>query len=635
MPVPSLFHISEESNRRPSGGGARYFADAGALVRPLPVLAATAVALTLAWRLDGSILAPDWLPYAIVIALLAATVLFSSAGRISRLPLFSATFLAALGVWTGISAHWSPAPALARDESLLISLYAFSLVLPALALQTERSRELALTGVAFALGASAVAIALVARFGASPGSLYADGRLTAPVSYVNGQAAFFLVGCWPALAVAARRGVSAIVRAFALGFAVAMLAGWLSTQSKGGAVAIVVSAIVVFAAAPGRLRLLVPALAAVVLVAPQYDGLTGSFGANGADAPARHAGEIALVLFLVGLVIGGAYAIVDNRLTVSPRARRAAAIATASGLALAAGVGIVLVAGRVDEARTSLSEKWESFKQLPTEETGSSHLLSLGSNRYDFWRVSLRGFADHPGAGIGGRGFGPLYLQRARSNETPVRAHSLPLETLLETGVVGIVLLLGFVVVAAVGIARRLGTLAGTAALGTLAYFGVHASGDWVWTFPAVGIPVFLVLGIALASGDSLTLRPRVALAAGAATVAVALLLFAPPWLSGRITDRVAARSSPAASLVWARRLDPLALEPLLVEARVASTPAQAVPPLERAVAKEPRNAAVRYLLGVAYLEAGRREDARAELLEARRLYPRSDEITRAIARTK
>ena len=137
----------------------------------------------------------------------------------------------------------------------------------------------------------------------------------------------------------------------------------------------------------------------------------------------------------------------------------------------------------------------------------------------------------------------------------------------------------------------RRATLAGTAALGTLAYFAVHASGDWVWTFPAIGIPVFLVVGIALASAEGSPLSPRASLIAGAAMTAVALLLFAPPWLSGRVTDRVSARDAPVSSLDWARRLDPLALEPLLVEARLATTPARALPPLERAVEKEPRNA--------------------------------------------
>ena len=634
MPLRSLTHICGQSNRRSRGGRADHFADPTELVRSLPVVCATAVALTLAWHLDGSILAPDWLPYAIAIALLAATVLFSSAARISRLPLVAATLVAALGLWTGVSALWSPVPGLARDEFLLLALYAFSLVLPPLTLQTERSRELALTAVAFALGASAVAIALVARFGADPGSLYADGRLTAPVSYVNGQAAFFLVGFWPALAVAAQRGAGAIVRALGVGFAVAMLAGWLSTQSKGGAVALGVSAIVVFAAVPGRLRLSIPVLAVVVLVLPNYDGLTASFGADGADAPARHAGAIVLVLFLLGLAVGAVYAVVDNRITVPARVRRGAAVVVTAALALGTAAAAVQAARHVDEPGDFVSERWESFKQLPAEETGSSHLLSLGSNRYDFWRVSLDGFSEHPLAGIGGRGFGPQYLQLARSNETPVRAHSLPLDVLLETGAIGFTLLVAFFAVVATGIVRRRTTLVGTAALGTLAYFAVHASGDWIWTFPAVGIPVVLVLGIALASGESRPLPPRIGFAAGAAAVAVALLLFAPPWLSGRATDRVAAGEASVTSLDWARRLDPLAIEPFLVEARLAPTPAAAVAPLEHAVEQEPRNAGVRYLLGLAYLEAGRNEDARAELMQAQRLYPRSAEIRRALDRT-
>ena len=300
-------------------------------------------------------------------------------------------------------------------------------------------------------------------------------------------------------------------------------------------------------------------------------------------------------------------------------------------MTLAAGVGAVQAARHVDDPRDFASEKWESFKLLPTTETGSSHLLSLGSNRYDFWRVSLGGFADHPVAGIGGRGFGAVYLQEGRSTETPVRAHSLPLDVLLETGIVGFALLAGFFVLLVVGLWRRRDAVAGVAALGTLAYFSVHASGDWIWTFPAVGAPVFLVLGIALASDEARPLPRPAALAAGTAAVAAALLLFAPPWLSERVTERALAGSSATADLVWARRLDPLAIEPLLAEARLATDPDQAVAPLERAAAKEPRNATVRYLLGVAYAEAGRPREARAELLEARRLYPGSEEIARAL----
>ena len=124
-----------------------------------------------------------------------------------------------------------------------------------------------------------------------------------------------------------------------------------------------------------------------------------------------------------------------------------------------------------------------------------------------------------------------------------MRAHSLPLDVLLETGIVGFALLVGFFVLLVVGVSRRLDTVAGVAALGTLAYFTVHASGDWIWTFPAVGVPVFLVLGIALASGEDRPLPRPAALAAGTAAVAAALLLFAPPWLSERMTERALAGS--------------------------------------------------------------------------------------------
>ena len=82
------------------------------------------------------------------------------------------------------------------------------------------------------------------------------------MSYVNAQAAFFLVGLWPALVARAHGAAcNAVVRALALGFAAAMLAGWLSTQSKGGAVARRrLRRSWSSRRFPARLRLLVPAL---------------------------------------------------------------------------------------------------------------------------------------------------------------------------------------------------------------------------------------------------------------------------------------------------------------------------------------------------------------------------------------
>ena len=74
----------------------------------------------------------------------------------------------------------------------------------------------------------------------------------------------------------------------------------------------------------------------------------------------------------------------------------------------------------------------------PAANAASSHLLQLGSYRYDIWRVALNEFAHHPLAGIGSRGFGPAYLRQRHSPDTPARAHSFELDALSELGIVGL-----------------------------------------------------------------------------------------------------------------------------------------------------------------------------------------------------
>jgi len=600
----------------------------------VPIAVVLALVLALAWRERGSIVAADWLPYAILLGCLLSTVVLFGEGipRPSRLTLAAFTGLSALAAWTALSLIWSPVPSLARDEALLITLYAFAVITPPLILRSDGERLLALAAVVFALGAVAVATGAVLVLGESPQDHFRGGRLYFPITYVNAEAALALVGVWPALALAARRDGAPPLRAAGLAAAVACLAVWLLTQSAGGGVALVGSAVVVLAVARERLRLLVPAALAAALVVLAARPLTAPYNAAALDLESaiRDAGTTLLLITAAAFVVGLVYALVDRRLSMSPRVRRlvgrAALVVSLLGALGAAAAFVTLVGSPTEFAQ----ERWDDFGADPEVESESSHFVSYGSERPDIWSVALTAFREHPAAGVGGRGFGTVYAEIGDTDEHPERAHSLPLDVLAETGIVGIALLaLGLVPLLAIAV-RSCGTPWGVAALGGGSYWFAHAAGDWLWTVPSLGLSVFLLLGIAASNGGggrvpaSRTLGRRTTIAAGAAAAAVTLLAFAPPWVSARVTEH-ALRTRDPDGLGLARRLDPLSISPYLAQSALAGSPRTAIPPLRRALEREPRSAPLYLLLANQYRAASRPADARAQLLIARRLDPHSE----------
>jgi len=595
------------------------------LLRVAPTTALLGAAAVLAWFERGSIGAADWLPAALFAGLLVATLLVAkSVYKLSYLPLAAIAAFSGLALWTALSIAWSPVPSLARDEALLVSLYAFVLATPALTLKLTADRITALAVVALGLGAVAVGTGLALAFGSAPSVHFREGRLYFPITYVNAQAAFALVGFWPAILLAARRDGALVVRATSVGAAAAMAAVWLLTQSAGAAVALGVSAIVVLAVAPDRLRVAIPAGLVAGLAAVAARPLTGPFRASSAEleSAVRDGGTAVLAIALAGLAVGIAYVLLDRRIRLSPRTHRLLARAAAAMVAVTVAAGAVAFLATAGDPRAYAKERWEAFSEDPAEEAKGSHFTSFGSERPDFWRVALDAFQEHPVAGIGARGFGTEYRLEGRSDEHPERAHSLPLDLLAETGIVGLLLFALGLVPLLVHAVRVRAQPWGVAALGASSYWLVHAAGDWLWTVPAAGIPLFLVLGIA-ASGDRPALGSRVSLAVGVVAAFVALLAFLPPWLAARYTEG-ALRSQDPAGLARARQLDPLAVEPLLAESALADGPAHAIPPLERAVRREPRSAPLRVLLARAYAAGGRPGAARRELEVAKRFDPRS-----------
>src|SRR5919198_5515530 len=252
--------------------------NAGTAVRVLPTAGLAAGAWGLAWLATGSTASPDWLPYAFLAGLLLAVVLVSgAAGRPSARELWALAALVALAGWTAISIAWSAVPHLARDEALMTLFYGLAFLVPLLTLRTAGDRLFASAAVATSSGILAVGVGIVLRFGSDQSDHFYSGRLSFPISYPNAEAATFLIGFWPAIVVAAQRGRSVMTRALALAAAAAIASGWLTAQSKGGVAAIAVSAALLFALSPLRLRLPPPPVIAVVLTAAVYRPLTAPF----------------------------------------------------------------------------------------------------------------------------------------------------------------------------------------------------------------------------------------------------------------------------------------------------------------------------------------------------------------------
>jgi O-antigen ligase len=347
------------------------------------------------------------------------------------------------------------------------------------------------------------------------------------------------------------------------------------------------------------------------------------------------AGEVCRALVAAGALAGAVYALADRRVAVGPRATRVAgrlaALALVTVVVAAAAVFVV----RVPEPRDFFAAQWHAFKHLPSsKDTSSTHLVSLGSNRYDFWRVALDTFANHPLAGIGSRGFRAAYLLHRRSPETPARSHSVELDALSETGIVGFLLLAAALVAAAAAVGRRARSdLVSAAALGAFACWLAHASVDWTWSFPAIGVPVFVLVGTGAAGGGA-RLPGRVAAVLAAAAAALAIGAFGLPWLSARYVRAALDGSTHArADLQHARTLDPLSLDPLLAAWALAPTPEAGLPPLVTAARREPRSPDMLYLLGRQQVFAGRARAGVRTLERALRLDPGDPTILAALRR--
>jgi O-antigen ligase len=164
---------------------------------------------------------------------------------------------------------------------------------------------------------------------------------------------------------------------------------------------------------------------------------------------------------------------------------------------ICAGLALAIVVGSKEAAGHPLSG-------------GATRFATLQSNRYAYWRVALRAFDHEPVHGVGAGGWAVWWLRYRPFDDFAQDAHSLPLQTLAELGVVGIVLLavlFGGVALAARDAFRLHPRLAAGPIAGLVVY-AAHAPLDWDWQMPAVTIVALVLAGTMLAQSE-VNGRPR------------------------------------------------------------------------------------------------------------------------------
>jgi hypothetical protein len=333
------------------------------------------------------------------------------------------------------------------------------------------------------------------------------------------------------------------------------------------------------------------------------------------------------ILSLAGLAAGGAWlAGLEARVPLTARRAQIAKrwLVTASGaLAVGALLALALSSRGLDG---TVSHAWKSFTTTREASISEpSRLLSADSaNRWVWWKEAAGAFSDRPIAGWGAGSFGVVHLLYRRDTISVAQPHSVPLQFLAETGLVGAALGVGaFLALLAAGLAavRRLHTgsdrlLAAGLLAGSVAY-SVHALYDWDWDIPALTLPVMLFLGVLAGTSRArreTEIAPSREPGAGFRAIAIAIgtlglcalaLSAALPSLAASKASRalVTAAGSPPASLqhaqsaaVVASSLDPLSDAGLRVQATIAvrrGQLAQARRDLLAALGREPTDAQV------------------------------------------
>jgi hypothetical protein len=574
---------------------------------------------------------------------------------VARIPtgaIVAGAFLAAYGVWTGLSIVWSDSAEQSFNEADRVVLYLAVFALAVFA--PGRMYRRWMDGMAAGIAAVGV-VALVSRlfphlFGQTEtlAQLFpaAQRRLSFPVDYWNGLATLMALGL-PLLLHTAATLRSSVLRGLALAPVPVLISVIYLTSSRGGSLAALFAVVVYFLLTSGRWAVLgaisigaAGSALALFVLSQRSELVDHPLDSSLAEDQGRSA---ALWLLVICIGTGVAYA-AGARFLRSPRPLPRA---------LTAGIAILAVAAiAVGVAAAHPVQRFHDFKQTPANlnESIHTHLFSGSSNgRWQLWTAAVDEFKDDPVHGGGAGSYEAWWAQHGELSFFVRDAHSLYVESLGELGIVGFVLLLGFFVTAvAVGANRLLSgddeqRAAVAALLAVAAGYLLEAGIDWMWELTAVSVVAVVALG--LLTGPSTVpqmvfpaerSRP---LLAGLAVVAALALIVAEgipllATMSIRHSQEAAAANDNKKALddaLGAKAIQPWAASPYLQIALVREQAGE-LPEARAAIAEaiERDETDWRLWLVKSRLEtkSGLIEQARESLARARELNPRSPLLT-------
>ena len=626
------------------------------LNRLLPLIALAVIAgVWTWWALDaGAYFGVVFYPGAAILTATLVALLAAAPWRVHLrgAPLVALAALILIALRIAVSIIWSPAPDAALSDTERVALYAVAF---ALGLWTchllGRRMGLALLPLAVAGGIAGLATLISAATTDDAFPLVELGVLERPVGYHNANAAFFAIAFFAALGMATDRDRDWRLRGTMVGAATLCAGLVVLSQSRGSVLAGAAGVLVFVVSSRVRLRAVLylgAALLPVALVAPLLLDIY-STAADGDDVlgPLHLAAAALGVASVLSALIGAAAARAGATVNPSPRTVQRAERALTIAVAVVVVGGTALLISAADDPVDWVNQRFDEFRQGSDPELQESRFaFNAGSERYDYWRVALDDAVDDPLVGSGGGGFQYSYNREGKSGETPRDAHSVELELLSEQGILALLAFVVFLiaVVSAALRTRRLGPAATAlvaAALGAGAYWLVHASIEWFWTYPGITAPAMALLGAACAPALLAPDRPppaRRIRILGMAAAVVLLLTMVPPYLSERYTN--AAFKSWRSDLDGAYRaldraesLNPFSDAALLAEGAIAREQGdrgRAVDAFREATERKPDEWAGHYYLGL-LLANEDPEAARQELETALELSPRSDEVAKAI----